>query len=76
MIQLWIKKLNGQVVSLIYTGDMGSNYNQQINPFNDVRDTIPKCNYLISEGTYNDITRTLNKQIVKDELKRFKDTIK
>ena len=76
MIQLWIKKLNGQVVSLIYTGDMGSNYNQQINPFNDVRDTIPKCNYLISEGTYNDIAKTLNKQIVKDELKRFKDTIK
>lgn len=76
MIQLWIKKLNGQVISLVYTGDVGSSYNQQINPFNDVRKSIPRCNYLISEGTYNDVSRTLNKQIVKDELKRFKDTIK
>jgi metallo-beta-lactamase family protein len=76
MIQLWIKKLNGQKFSLIYTGDMGSKYNETINPFNDKRQTIPKCNYLISEGTYNDITKTLNKQIVKDELKRFKETIK
>lgn len=76
MIQLWIKKLNGQKISLIYTGDMGSKYNEIINPFNDKRQTIPKCNYLIAEGTYNDISKTLNKQIVKDELKRFKDTIK
>ena len=76
MIQLWIKKLNGQIISLIYTGDMGSKYNQQINPFNDVRETIPSCSYLISEGTYNNIDKTLNKQIVKDELKRFKDEIK
>ena len=76
MIQLWIKKLNGQKISLIYTGDMGSKYNEGINPFNDKRHFIPKCNYLISEGTYNDVSKTLNKQIVKDELKRFKDTIK
>lgn len=76
MIQLWIKKLNGKVISIVYTGDMGSKLNQQINPFNSDRYNIPKCNYLISEGTYNDINRTLNKQIVKDELKRFKDTIK
>lgn len=76
MIQLWIKKLNGQVVSILYTSDCGSKYNQQINPFNDVRETIPSANYVICEGTYNDLTRTLNKQIVKDELKKFKDTIK
>lgn len=75
MIQLWIKKLNGQVISIVYTGDMGSAYNQQINPFNDVRETIPKCNYLITEATYNDVTRTLNRQTVKDELKRFKDEL-
>ena len=75
MIQLWIKKLNGQVISIVYTGDMGSAYNQQINPFNDARETIPKCNYLITEATYNDVTRTLNRQTVKDELKRFKDEL-
>jgi metallo-beta-lactamase family protein len=76
MIQLWIKKLNGQKISLIYTGDMGSKYNEVINPFNNKRQTIPKCNYLVCEGTYNDISRVLNKQIVKDELKRFKYTIR
>ena len=76
MIQLWIKKLNGNTISLLYTGDMGSKYNKQINPFNGERQTFPKCNYIITEGTYNDITKILNKQIVKDELKRFKDTIK
>ena len=75
MIQLWIKKLNGQIVSIIYTGDMGSKLNQQINPFLDERTTIPKCNYLITEGTYNDINRTLNKQKVKEELKRFKEEL-
>ena len=76
MIQLWIKKLNGNTISLLYTGDMGSKYNKQINPFNGDRQTFPKCNYIITEGTYNDVTKILNKQIVKDELKRFKDTIK
>lgn len=76
MIQLWIKKLNGNTISLLYTGDMGSKYNKQINSFNGDRQTFPKCNYIITEGTYNDITKILNKQIVKDELKRFKDTIK
>lgn len=75
IVQLWIKKLNGQVISIVYTGDMGSSYNQQINPFNDVRENIPKCNYLITEATYNDITKTLNRQTVKDELKRFKDEL-
>lgn len=76
MIQLWIKKLNEQIISLVYTGDMGSKLNQQINPFNEERQTIPKCNYIVTEGTYNDVNRTLNRQIVKDELKRFKNTIK
>ena len=49
MIQLWIKKLNGNTISLLYTGDMGSKYNKQINPFNGERQTFPKCKYIITE---------------------------
>ena len=76
MIHLWIKRPNQSIFHIIYSGDIGSEYNKLIHPLASKREQITKCNLLISEATYNDSSKSFNRYDVKKEFEDFKQTIK
>ena len=53
MLELFIKKPSGRVVKLVYTSDIGSNYNQKYKPYSEDREIISKANLLICERLLN-----------------------
>lgn len=76
MIHLWIKKPNNSIKHIVYTGDMGSDYNNEYQPFVQKREQIDKCNLLISEATYNNPNRSFNNKEAKRERKELLEIIK
>lgn len=76
IIKLWIKKPNNSVFHVVYTGDLGSEYNKLVHPLADKRENICKCHLLISESTYSNKDRSFTKKEVQREFKDFKETIK
>jgi metallo-beta-lactamase family protein len=62
MINFFIKRPNGRIFRITYTGDMGSKYNNEFQTFVPLRDKIEKTDLLISEGTYNNIERSFTYQ--------------
>ena len=76
MLKLWITKPNNSKKLLIYTSDMGSNYNNQFQYFVPPREQINKCNLLISEATYCNPYRSWSKKDATNERKQLKEDIK
>ena len=69
MLELWITKPNNQKIHLVYSSDMGSNHNNEFQYYVPPRETVSKCNYLISEGTYNNKERSwTHKQAVEERM--------
>ena len=76
MLELWITKPNNCTKHLVYTSDIGSNYNNQFQYFVEQRDELPNCNLLISEATYNNPNRSWTKKDAIEERKQLKQEIK
>ena len=76
MIELWIKKLNNSVKHIIYSSDMGSDYNNDYQYFVNKREQINRCNLFISEATYNNPNRCFDKKQAIQERKELKKEIK
>lgn len=72
MLELWIQKPNGQIKKLIYTSDVGSDYNNDFQYFVPKRDIINKANMIISEGTYNSPERSWSRREAIEERKQLK----
>ena len=69
MLELWITKPNNQKIHLVYSSDMGSNHNNEFQYYVPPRETVSKCNYFISEGTYNNKERSwTHKQAVEERM--------
>ena len=76
MLELFIKKPSGRVMKIVYTSDVGSNYNQKYKPYSEDREIIPKANCLIMESTYGSKERCFDKKDVNKEYDRFISKIK
>lgn len=79
-IELWIRKPSNQVKHILYTGDLGSNYNFEFQPFLTKNEIIRKCDLAIFESTYASSSRSFTKKDCieeRNEIKKiFLDTIK
>lgn len=76
MLELWIKTPNNSIKHLVYSSDMGSNYNNDFQYYVPKRDDIGKVNYFFSEATYNNPDRSWNKKQAIEERKQLKLDIK
>ena len=76
MLELFIKKPSGRVVKIVYTSDVGSNYNQKYKPYSEDREIISKANLLICESTYGSKEKCFNKKDVDKEYNAFINKIK
>lgn len=76
MIKIWIRRPNNSIFHMIYTSDLGSEYNRIIHPLSDHREQISKCNLLVSEATYSNREKSFTKAEVVKEFEEFKATIK
>lgn len=76
MIELFIKKLSGSVVKIVYTGDIGSPMNKNFQPFLDNTDKVMKANIIITESTYGSSKKCFSKSNAIDERKDMIKTIK
>jgi metallo-beta-lactamase family protein len=74
-IKLYFRLPNNRVETLVYTGDLGSNYNLQFKPFIKPKDIIPSANYYIFEATYSDPERSFTKKQSVEERKELKKLI-
>ena len=68
MLELWITKPNNSKIHLVYSSDMGSNHNNEFQYYVPPRDQVSKCNYFISEGTYNNPDRSWTKKRAIEEI--------
>ena len=75
-IELFFKTPSNKIKKIIYTGDMGSNMNQQYRPFLNDLEQPTNANLVIMESTYgaND-GREFNKKQVKQERIELKQII-
>ena len=76
MLELWITKPNNQKIHLVYSSDMGSNHNNEFQYYVPPRETVSKCNYFISEGTYNNKERSWTHKQAVEERMQLKSEIK
>lgn len=76
MLELWIRKPNNSVKHIVYTSDMGSDYNNEFQYFVPKREQISKCNLLITEATYNSPERSWTRKDAIKERKILKQEIK
>ena len=76
MLELWITKPNNSKIHLVYSSDMGSNHNNDFQYYVPPRDQVSKCNYFISEGTYNNPDRSWTKKQAIEERAELKSDIK
>lgn len=74
-VEIFIKKLNGTIKKIVYTSDLGSKVNRELNPFVEDADIIKNSNLFICEGTYGESLTGFTKRDLKNELKDFKKTI-
>jgi metallo-beta-lactamase family protein len=76
MINFYIKRNNGKIFRITYTGDMGSKHNNEFQSFVPMRDEIKTTDLLISEGTYNNENRSFTYQQSVKERDMLKKLIK
>ena len=76
MLELWITKPNNQKIHLVYSSDMGSNHNNEFQYYVPPREIVSKCNYFISEGTYNNKERSWTHKQAIEERVQLKSDIK
>lgn len=76
MIELWIKKPNNDVKHIVYSSDMGSDYNNEYQYFVPKREQISKCNLFITEATYNNPERCFSRKDSIKEREELKREIK
>ena len=76
MIELWIKKSNNSVKHIVYSSDMGSDYNNDFQYFVNKREQVNKCNLYISEATYNNPDRCFSRKDAIKEREDLKKSIK
>lgn len=76
MLKLFIKKPNGSVKKLVYTSDIGSSISNSCNRFVTDRGNIGKCDFIITEATYNSPDRGFTKKDAKKEIKEFRSNLK
>ena len=76
MIELWIRKLNNSIKHIVYSSDMGSDYNNEFQYFVNKREQVNKCSLFISEATYNNPNRCFSKKQAIKEREDLKKAIK
>lgn len=79
-IEIWIRKPSNQIKKIMYSGDIGSNYNFEFQPFLKKTEIINSADLALFESTYASSSRSFNKKQCieeREDLKRvFKYTIK
>lgn len=79
-IEIWIRKPSNQVKKIVYSGDIGSNYNFDFQPFLKKTEVINSADLAIFESTYSNSKRSFTKKQCieeREDLKQvFLDTIK
>ena len=75
-ISIIIRKPNNQVKHILYSSDMGSKLNKDLQPFLRDIDIPHKCNLFISEATYNSNERGFSRQDCIKEREELKKLIK
>lgn len=76
MLKLYIRKPNNSMKKLVYTSDIGSTHSNSCHRFVNDRDTIGKCDCIITEATYNTNERGFSKKDAKKELDSLRKSIK
>lgn len=74
-LEIFFKKNNNTIKTLVYTSDLGSSLNK-FKPFVTKSEHINNGNTIIIEGTYGLKERSFNAKDVQDEKLDMKDTIK
>lgn len=79
-IELWIRKPSNQVKHILYSGDLGSDYNFEFQPFLRKNDIVHSADIAIFESTYSSSKKSFTKKQCieeREDLKKtFLDTIK
>lgn len=76
MLKLWIRTPNNTVKTLLYSSDMGSDYNNEFQYYVPLRDEIKDVQYFISEATYNKPERSWTRKQAIEERRKLKQDIK
>lgn len=72
-IKLYFKMPNNSIKTIVYTGDLSSNYNKKYKPYSNNMEVIPKASAYIFEGTYGQTSdRNFSKKVADDEVKQLK----
>lgn len=74
-ILLTFRKPSGNIKTICYSGDLGSNINKEFQPFLTETRLPNKCNLFISEATYNNENRSFNKKDCVKEREELKQLI-
>ena len=75
-LELHIKKTNGKISKILYTSDMGSNYNEKFKPFQNKLEYSLKSDIAIFESTYGKSKRNFTKAQAIKEREDFISKIK
>ncbi|NFF77318.1 hypothetical protein [Clostridium sporogenes] len=71
-----IKKPNNSIKTILYSSDMGSKINRDLQPYLKDDNLPHKCNLFISEATYSDKTRQFTRKDALQEREELKSFIK
>lgn len=74
-IKLTFRLPNNNIKSLVYTSDLGSDYNLKYKPFVKPRDIIPKASMYVFEATYSNTEKCFDKSLVEKEREELKETL-
>ncbi len=74
-LKLYFNLPNNSKKTLVYTSDLGSNYNLDYKPFIKEKDIIPSANMYVFEATYSNSDRCFNKKQAIEERKKLKKVI-
>lgn len=75
-IFLEFRKPNNQVKTILYSSDMGSEINRDLQPYLSENKIPRKCNIFISEATYSDKSRQFTRKEALKEREELKKAIK
>lgn len=75
-IFLEFRKPNNQVKTVLYSSDMGSEINRELQPYLSENKLPRKCNIFISEATYADKSRQFDRKEAIQEREKLKDIIR
>lgn len=74
-LKLTFRLPNNNIKSLVYTSDLGSDYNLKYKPFVKKRDTILKASMYVFEATYSNKEKCFDKNLVEKERNDLKETL-